>query len=58
MENRLVAIWDSGAYISTLHSDFTKEFSKLVAQYGEPDWISSRETLCESSDVNYYQQTT
>ena len=38
-----VFFWESGAYISSEHADFTADFNALVDQYGAPDRFEVRE---------------
>lgn len=42
MNNRIFCEWESGAYISTLCSNFTEELNALIEQYGPPDKIEFR----------------
>lgn len=40
---RTVYIWDNGAFVSTLDSEFVCHYQELCNQFGEPDRIEERE---------------
>jgi len=43
MEPRIVAIWDNGAFISSLCDGFQVRLLALVEQYGQPDKVEYRD---------------
>jgi len=40
---RLIAIWDNGAFINSLDENFQEKFLELVEQYGQPNKVEYRD---------------